>query len=183
MITGGDKRIQMSYIKKMRMVLPGLKRVLDHFPVFLLLALFFNTILYAQTGSEKYLPIKKNAKKNEIVFTNTSWGDAVKIAAKNHKYIFVDAYASWCGPCKLLKSTTFQDKEAANFFNENFINLSIDMEKGEGADLAALWQVQTYPTMIIFDSSGKPVLGTVGFLEPNDLIKFGKQALDKKTEQ
>ncbi len=117
------------------------------------------------------------------MFTNISWEDAVKTAAKNHKYIFVDAYASWCGPCKLLKATTFQNKEAATFFNENFLNLSIDMEKGEGAGLAALWQVQAYPAMIIFHSSGKSVSGTVGFLEPGDRIKFGKQALDKKIEQ
>ncbi len=165
------------------MTRPIIKRVPVRLPVLLFLAIFFNTTLYAQNGKEKQLPKNENSKRSKIIFTNTSWEDAIKTALQNHKYIFVDAYASWCGPCKQLKATTFQDREAATFFNENFINLSIDMEKGEGADLAALWQVQAYPTMIIFDSSGKPVLGTVGFLEPTDLIKFGKQALDKKTEQ
>ena len=152
-------------------------------PVLFFFVLFFNTVLYAQTSTEKHLQKKEISKKSKIEFTNLSWEDAIKTAAENHKYIFVDAYASWCGPCKLLKATTFHDKDAATFFNENFLNLSINMEKGEGVDLAALWQVQAYPTMIIFDSSGKPVLSTVGFLEPGDLIKFGEQALNKKIKQ
>lgn len=107
----------------------------------------------------------------------------MKKAAATHKRIFVDAYASWCGPCKLLKATTFRNQEAALFFNQNFINLSIDMEKGDGVNLAAKWDIQAYQTLIIFDVTGEPVLETVGFLKPKDLIAFGKQALAKKQKQ
>jgi thioredoxin 1 len=64
-------------------------------------------------------------------------------------------------------------------YNSHFINVSIDMEKGEGPALAAQWQLQAYPTLIIFNPGGKPVLGTVGYISAADLIKFGKQALNK----
>jgi thiol:disulfide interchange protein len=114
-----------------------------------------------------------------IVFIEDTWGEALKQAAAQHKYIFVDAYATWCGPCKMLKNTTFKDRKAADFYNKNFINVAIDMEKGEGPQLAAQWRMEAYPTLIIFDSKGKPVLGTVGYIKAADLIKFGEAALKK----
>ena len=128
----------------------------------------------------RYTP-EEIKEKGEIVFYENLWHSAVQKAAATNKYIFVDAYTSWCGPCKVLKATTFQDKEAAAFSNENFIAPSIDMEKGEGPDLAVRWEVQAYPTLLILDTARKPVLGNVGFLEPQDLIRFGKQALEKSS--
>jgi thiol:disulfide interchange protein len=116
---------------------------------------------------------------HSIIFTNASFADALKQAAAQHKYLFVDAYASWCGPCKLLQSTTFHNKKAAEFYNANFINLSIDMEKGEGPQLAQVWGITAYPTLIVFTPSGKPLLGTMGYMGADDLIKFGKQAMSK----
>ncbi|WCT11836.1 thioredoxin family protein [Mucilaginibacter jinjuensis] len=116
----------------------------------------------------------------QINFIEDSWGEALKQAAAQHKYIFVDAYATWCGPCKMLKATTFKNAKAADFFNKNFVNVAIDMEKGQGPELASAWGMQAYPTLIIFDSAGNPVLGTVGYIGANDLIKFGQKALSKK---
>lgn len=147
----------------------------------LTVVLLVHSLLYAQPGNNKQLS-KTNYKKPEILFEQGSWTNALEKAKATHKYIFVDAYASWCGPCKMLKATTFKNKEAAAFFNKNFINFSIDMGKGEGPNLAEQWQVQGYPTLIILDTAGKAVLGSVGFLKPEELIKFGKQALEKNSE-
>ena len=104
--------------------------------------------------------VKSDDKKNDkgIIFIENSWIEALHQAQVQSKYIFVDAYATWCGPCNLLKATTFKDKKVAAFYNEHFINLSMDMERGEGPDLANQWGITAYPTLIVFDSNGKPVL-------------------------
>ena len=122
----------------------------------------------------------ENINHSKIAFIEDDWNEALKQAAAQHKYIFVDAYATWCGPCKMLKTTTFRDKKAADFYNKNFINIAIDMEKGLGPKLAAQWGMQAYPTLIIFNSKGDPVLGTVGFIKAPDLIRFGEEALKKQ---
>ena len=124
---------------------------------------------------------KEQKDPHSIIFTTASFNDALKQAAAQHKYLFVDAYASWCGPCKLLKATTFHNKKAADFYNANFINLSIDMEQGEGPQLAQAWGITAYPTLIVFAPGGKPLLGTMGYLGAEDLIRFGKQAMSKAT--
>lgn len=153
------------------------------------LALTVITLLFISAGyiAASTKPKFEKADKPKIInedkqinFIENSWSIALKKANAENKYIFVDAYAVWCGPCKLLKATTFKNNEAAAFFNKNFINVAIDMEKGEGVDLASKWGIQAYPTLIILNSKGKPVLGTVGFIDAKDLIKFGQQALQKK---
>ena len=140
--------------------------------LFLITALWLCACVYGQ--QEKPVATK-------ILFDEgASWEATLQKAAAAHKYIFVDAYASWCVPCKLLKATTFRNREVARFFNQHFVNLSLDMEKGEGETLSARWEVQSYPTLIIFDATGKPVLETIGFLKPAELLRFARQALGKE---
>jgi thioredoxin 1 len=145
---------------------------------YLLPVLLAGCLLFIFAEKTTYTPVSKS-NPSHIVFIENSWSEALKQAKLQNKYIFVDAYASWCGPCKMLKAITFNNNKAAAFYNNNFINVSIDMEKGDGPALAAQWQIQAYPTLIIFNPQGVPVLGTVGFIKADDLIKFGKQALSK----
>jgi len=115
-------------------------------------------------------------KSKSITFIENTYSIALKKAKAEHKYIFVDAYATWCGPCRQLKNTTFKDSQAADFFNKNFVNLSVDMEKGEGVDLASKWEVQEYPTLLILDENGKVLLRSIGYLDAIQLRAFGKKA-------
>ncbi|WP_158544313.1 thioredoxin family protein [Pedobacter miscanthi] len=110
----------------------------------------------------------------QVNFIENSWTSAVEKAKKEHKYIFVDAYAVWCGPCKLLKTTTFRDRKIAEYFNKNFVNLSLDMEKGDGAKLSEKWEIEAYPTLLIVDPEGRVISGHVGFITATDLLKFGQ---------
>lgn len=144
----------------------------------LLLPMFFSVVFFKPIVPAKTSSTAKSAPANKIIFIENEWDSAVKKASAQKKYIFVDCYATWCGPCKMLKTRTFTNKKVADFFNKNFVNISIDMEAGQGPKLAQQWQVQALPTLLIFDENAKPVLGTMGFIGPDDLIRFAEQALD-----
>jgi len=144
----------------------------------LLISFFiFSSCIMPASGGET--PTLKKSSDRKINFIENSWKEALKQAQKQHKYIFADAYATWCGPCKMLRATTFKNAKVAAFFNEHFVNVSMDMEKGEGPQLAQQWGIQAYPTLIIFNEDGKPLLGTVGYIDANDLMKFGEAGLKK----
>ncbi len=148
-------------------------------PVLLIVALILY-LTFATFGAFYKTPEKSFINTaSEIRFIEEDWNLARKKAVLEGKYIFVDAYASWCMPCKMLKLTTFKNNKAAAFFNKNFINLSIDMEKGQGVKLSKIWGVRAYPTLIIFTPQGKPVIGTVGLIKGHDLVKFGEEGLQK----
>jgi len=146
----------------------------------LLLPVFFMEASFKPTPPLKTSVVLKTVPADKIVFIENEWNTAVKKASAQKKYIFVDCYATWCGPCKMLKMRTFTNKKVADFFNKNFVNVSIDMEAGQGPMLAQQWRIQAYPTLIIFDENAKPVLGTMGFMSPDDLMRFAEQALNQK---
>lgn len=117
--------------------------------------------------------------KEGIKFVAENWAAAKAEAKKQNKLIFLDAYTTWCGPCKMLKRNTFPDKAAGEFFNKNFINVALDMEKGDGPAVADTYQVDAYPTLIITDADGNLVTLTKGYIDAKQLIEFGKHGLSK----
>lgn len=120
------------------------------------------------------------AASSEIFFIEQDWDKATSLAKEQNKLIFLDLYATWCGPCKMLKKNTFADQEVAGFFNENFINITVDAEKGLGPKLAKTYRISGYPTLIITNHKGEPVLYTMGYLNAKQIIDFAKQAIEKK---
>ena len=124
-------------------------------------------------------PEKKNEK--GISFIEQDWNKALDSAKTNNKLVFLDIYATWCGPCKMLKQHTFTDEAAGKFFNEHFINVSVDGEMGVGPVLAEKYSIVGYPSLIITDASGKVILETAGYVDPEYLINFAKEALKRKS--
>jgi len=135
----------------------------------------------------KFYKLSENNSKKEseqgVQFIKADWNKALAKAKKQHKLIFLDAYASWCGPCKLSKKNTFPDKEAGEFFNSNFINVAIDMEKGDGPALSEKFSVRAYPTLIITDANGKFITYTQGYMKPKQLIDFGKYGITQSKKK
>ncbi|MBS1639432.1 MAG: thioredoxin family protein [Bacteroidetes bacterium] len=126
---------------------------------------------------------KQKSPKQSIQFIEQDWNAALTKAKQNNKLIFLDMYAVWCGPCKMLKNQTFTNKEVATFFNDNFINVSIDAEKGIGTKLSESFQVSAYPTLIFANANGEVVLYTVGFMKPKELMAFAQAAIKKQSKK
>lgn len=118
---------------------------------------------------------QEDAPKVGIEFFKGTFDEAKAKAKEENKYIFVDVFTTWCGPCKKLSKTTFKDASVGDFHNRNFINVKIDAEKGEGPSFASAYKVSAYPTMIFFDSNGKLVEKAKGFLTADRLLEKSKK--------
>ncbi|WES99758.1 thioredoxin fold domain-containing protein [Chryseobacterium arthrosphaerae] len=113
-----------------------------------------------------------------IKFEDSNFASILAKAKKENKLIFVDAYASWCGPCKLMVKNIFPLQSVGDYYNAHFINAKIDMEKGEGIDLAKKYNVKAFPTYLFIDGNGEAVHRTLGYVEEKDFIQFAKDAED-----
>ena len=124
---------------------------------------------YSYDSSEKEIVVRSSSK--GIQFANMSFEAAKAEAKSTGKLIFIDAYASWCGPCKMMDKNTFSDEEVGNVFNKKFINLKIDMEKSEeGPSLARMFQVTAYPTFLWVNGDGKIVKREMGYRTPEQFL-------------
>lgn len=144
--------------------------------VFFAVVIFNSCKTFSQTKKTK-------APEPGIHFIEDDWNDALHKAKTQNKLVFLDIYATWCGPCKLLKQYTFTNTSVGNFFNNNFINVSVDGEKGIGPQLAQQYSIEGYPTLIVTDATGKPVLVTAGYLPADDLLRFANEALKRSKQQ
>ncbi len=114
-----------------------------------------------------------------IEFFHGTWAEAQEKAKTEEKLIFVDAYASWCGPCKRMASQVFPQEKVGSFFNANFVNLKIDMEKPENAEFAGKYPVSAYPTLMFLDGTGKVVQKAVGGKDADQLLEFAQKVLGR----
>lgn len=109
----------------------------------------------------------------EIKFFKGTWQEVLVEAQKTSKPIFVDFYATWCGPCKLMSKTTFKEAEVGKYYNDNFISFKVDAEHEE-AELVSKIGLQAYPTLVYFNPQGQVMLNWVGMMEKEEILQQGK---------
>lgn len=106
----------------------------------------------------------------KVKYFNGSLKEAFAESSKQNKPIFLEAYTTWCGYCKRLEQTTLTDQNVARFLNQNYINLKVDLEKGEGAQIASKYSIRGFPTMLVLSSQGIELKKLVGFRSADDLL-------------
>jgi thiol-disulfide isomerase/thioredoxin len=114
-----------------------------------------------------------------IDFFTGSWEQALARAETENKLIFVDAYAEWCGPCKLMDARVFPQEQVGDFFNEHFISVQYDMEKAESADFRRFHTANAYPTLLFISPENELVHRVVGARRSAQLIRDAETALSK----
>ena len=102
--------------------------------------------------------------------------DLAKAQAKakaEKKMVLVDFTGSdWCPPCKALHKNVLSSQEFLTFAKDNLVLVEIDFPRSKpqspelkkaNKDLAKKYDVDGYPTVVVFDSSGKEVMREVGY--------------------
>lgn len=109
-----------------------------------------------------------------IQFQELPFKDLIAKAKKENKIVFIDAYASWCGPCKMMEKNIFTKKSVGDYYNTNFVNGRFDMEKGEGREIAAKYGVRSYPTYLFLNGDGELVSQNFGYMEESMFLTMAQ---------
>jgi thioredoxin 1 len=110
-----------------------------------------------------------------IHFFEGTWKEAVTKAKAENKYIFLDAFASWCGPCKTMDKEVYTLAKLGSYFNKKFISVRIDMEKGEGPALAKRFpSIDGYPSLLFFGADGYLTKTILGSRTADDFLREAK---------
>ena len=113
--------------------------------VLLFTCMFITVFVFAQTN-----------------FQELTLAKALEKAKIENKYVFVDCYTSWCGPCKMMAADILPLKEVGEYMNATFVSVKFDMEKGEGRDIQQKYKVSSYPTFLVLNVDGSLLHAVVG---------------------
>jgi len=119
-----------------------------------------------------------NASAQGVQFFEGTWNEALEAAQEQRKLIFVDAYTMWCGPCKMMDRNVYPDSEVGQYYNEHFINVKMDMERGEGYSFASKYNVTVYPTLLFINHEGAQIYRDSAYKSPQQMLSIAMEAQD-----
>jgi thioredoxin len=116
-----------------------------------------------------------SASSQGISFFKGTFDEALAKAKQENKLVFVDFYATWCGPCKQMAEKVFTDEEVGKYMNDKFVCMQIDVEKeGWQKETAGNFNVTVLPTLIFFKADASVASRLAGAREKADLLNAAR---------
>ena len=101
----------------------------------------------------------------------------VDLAKEQDKLVFLDIYTDWCLPCQIMNEEVFNDERLGEYFKSEFISFKVNAEKGYGPNIATLYEVKGYPTLLFLDQSGRILEQKSGMAYHRELKQMAEQAI------
>lgn len=127
-----------------------------------------------------------------------SWEEAVKANETEKKIFLVDCYTYWCGWCKKMDKTTFQDPEVTKYLAKHFYPIKLDAEQKEDIQFQGetfKWMAggrngvhtlayslmegkMSYPTIVYLNENFERIMISPGFKQAPQIMKELKYAAE-----
>lgn len=124
-----------------------------------------------------------NAQNRAIQFEKTTLKEVLEKAKVAQKTVFVDCYTTYCGPCKMMAQTVFKTDSVADFFNQHFINLQLDMLSEDGKKYADTYKIGAYPTFLLLKPSGEVIYKFVGGMDAGKFMVQIRKGMNPENKE
>lgn len=148
--------------------------------ILLVICWLFPAALFAQIKVEKPFQYFEN------------WENVLNEAKAKNKNIFIDAYTTWCPPCKKMDKEVYSDINVIANIDSSFIAIKVQMDQTKSdlpevrewysaaEMLSKRFKIESFPTFIFLDPNGNLIQINKGFQPVNTFLNTLKDANDPK---
>lgn len=123
-----------------------------------------------------------------------SWEQILQKAKTENKYIFVDCYTTWCGPCKAMEKNVYPDTKVGDIMNDKFLSVKAQMDRTNKDDnnikawyndakkIETDFKIEAFPTLLFFSPDGRLVHRVSQGLNVEGFIDVASAAVDPEKQ-
>ncbi len=90
-------------------------------------------------------------------------------AAESNSLLFVDFYATWCGPCQMLDHNVFPKPEVAEALSK-WVKVKVDVDRQR--QIAGQFRIYAMPTLVVLSPQGKEIERVTGYLDASQFVSW-----------
>lgn len=98
--------------------------------------------------------------RSQVRFETKSTDAVREMAVKEGKLVFIDLYATWCPPCRMMERDVFSRRDVGEFMAERFVAAKYDVDQPVGKELMRKYGNGAIPLYLVFDTDGE-LLGRI----------------------
>jgi thiol-disulfide isomerase/thioredoxin len=119
--------------------------------------------------------------------------EALEKAKDSNKLIFVDLYADWCVPCRIMDANTYSDPTVASLLNTRFISTKLDVDSQDTITCDGkrktvqrcyfdVWNLSVLPAFVLIAPKGLSILTIKDSFTAEEMKYLLYQILEKEKE-
>ena len=97
--------------------------------------------------------------------------EALNMAKKNKKNLFIDFETTWCGPCKTMDQWVYTADTVIHATNDI---ICVKVDGDDNRDLVKKYEVTGYPTLVLVSPEGDILKKVSGYQSVNKAVEFFK---------
>ena len=149
--------------------------------LFICLVMTYLSCKTQQSSAVEFDEPKISTEYSVVFKENAPLSYLMKEAERTNKLIFLDVYADWCAPCKMMDKEVFTDPKLGEYLNQHFINYKINGEKTNGPDYLSLYDIKVYPTLLFLDPNGRVLERKAGAAMVKEMMQMAESSVAKST--
>lgn len=147
------------------------------------------TSLSFEALAESYNPMIIDTNNGIQWLEGLTWQGVRDKARRENKYIFLDCFTTWCGPCKKMDEKVYSNDTVGDFFNPRFVSIKVQMDKTkndnvfiqnwykDAEEIRIKYHVDMFPCFIFLNPQGNIVLLKTGYRGVNDFVTLAQMAM------
>lgn len=119
--------------------------------------------------------------------------EALTKAKDAPKLIFVDLYADWCVPCRVMDQSVYTDPTVASLLNNRFYPVKLDAESQDSIVCDGkkntiqrcyfdVWELEALPAFVLLAPKGMSILTVTQSMTPQEMQYLLYEFLEKEKE-